>query len=64
MKDECAGKNIKKFVGLRAKLYAIKMDEGKESKKCKGTKKNVVKKEITFDDYVECLFSRKVKQER
>ena len=35
------------------------MDEGKESKKCKGTKENVTEKEISFEDYVECLFSRK-----
>ena len=27
------------------------------TKKCKGIKKNVVKKGINFEDYVECLFS-------
>ena len=27
------------------------------TKKCKGIKKNVVKKGITFEDYVKCLFS-------
>ena len=57
MKDEIAGKSISKFVGLRSKLYAVKMDEGKETKKCKGTKKNIVKQEISFKDYVDCLFS-------
>ncbi len=30
---------------------------GKEEKKCKGVKRNVVKNEITFEDYKECLFS-------
>ena len=39
-KDEVAGRNIEEFVGLRAKLYSYKMFEGKESKKCKGVKKN------------------------
>ena len=28
-----------------------------EVRKCKGVKKNVVKREIIFDDYVRCLFS-------
>ena len=35
------------------------MFEGKEEKKCKGIKKAVKKKQISFDDYVECLFSKK-----
>ena len=30
MKDEAAGKNIVEFVGLRPKLYSLKMEEGKE----------------------------------
>ena len=35
------------------------MFEGKESKKCKGVKKSVVKKSITHEDYKKCLFTRK-----
>ena len=35
------------------------MFEGKEEKKCKGVKKAVIKKYISFDDYEECLFSKK-----
>ena len=57
MKDEAGGKIIEEFVGLRAKLYSYKMFEGKEEKKCKGIKKAVIKKQISFDDYKECLFS-------
>ena len=57
MKDEAGGKIIEEFVGLRAKLYSYKMFEGKAEKKCKGIKKVVVKKQISFDDYKECLFS-------
>ena len=30
-----------------------------EDKKCKGVTKNVTKRSIQFDDYRECLFSRK-----
>ena len=54
-KDEAAGKIIKEFVGLRAKLYSYKMDEGGESKKCKGVKKQVVATSITHEDYKTCL---------
>ena len=49
-KDEAAGKQIIHFTGLRAKLYCYKID-GKEQKKCKGVKKYVVKKGISFEDY-------------
>ena len=55
-KDECGGKIMHEFVGLRAKLYSYKMYEGHETKKCKGVKSSVVKKEITFKDYKDCLF--------
>ena len=58
MKDEAGGKIIEEFVGLRSKLYSYKMFEGKEEKKCKGIKKVVVKKQISFEDYKECLLSK------
>ena len=58
MKDEAGGKIIEEFVGLRAKLYSYKMFEGKEEKKCKGIKKVVIKKQISFEDYKECLLSK------
>ena len=62
MKDEAGGKQITEFVGLRSKLYAYKMDSGKEDKKCKGVKKGVVKKEITLEDYKDCLFTKEKQQ--
>jgi len=50
-KDEAGGRQIEEFVGLRAKLYSYKMfDDGVDHKKCKGVKKNVVKKSITHED--------------
>ena len=54
-KDEVAGRQITKFVGLRPKLYSFKIEESNTNKKCKGIKKNVVKKGIDFEDYVDCL---------
>ena len=58
-KDEAGGKQIVEFIGLRAKLYSYKMLDGSEDKKCKGVAKNVTKSSIQFDDYRECLLSRK-----
>ncbi len=67
MKDECGGNDILEFVGLRPKSYAYEVNRVKDNngnwkynaqeKKCKGVKKCVIKKEITIDDYKECLFS-------
>ena len=59
LKDEVAGKQMTCFVGLRPKLYSFRIEEDKEVRKCKGIKKNVVKKKLDFDDYVQCLFSGK-----
>ena len=59
MKDEAAGKILNEFVGLRAKLYSFKMDEGKENKRCKGIKKGVVKRTIRHNDYLTCLITGK-----
>ncbi len=56
-KDECGGKFIIEFVGLKAKSYSIEMADGKTEKKCKGVKKYVVKNHITHEDYKESLFS-------
>ena len=54
-KDECPSGAIQKFVGLRAKMYALKLKCGKSIKKLKGINKNVIKNSICFEDYVNCL---------
>ena len=68
MKDEAAGDYILEFVGLRSKAYAYLQetwDEKKkafvvdEHKKCKGVKKCVVKRNMMFHHYVDCLDSHK-----
>ena len=51
-KDEVAGQQITHFVGLRPKLYSFKVEDQNATKKCKGIKKNVVKKGVNFEDYV------------
>ena len=59
MKDEVAGKIIKEFVGLRSKLYSFVMDDGGETKKCKGIKKQVVERSIRHEHYKTCLTTGK-----
>ena len=58
-KDEAAGKPILEFVGLKSKMYSYKIGE-EEYKKAKGVKKNVVKKEIKHQDYLDVLFNEKI----
>ena len=50
MKDELGGEIMAEFVTLRPKMYTHKMGLA-ESKKCKGIKKCVVLKMISFEDY-------------
>ena len=54
MKDEWDGKVMKEFISLRPKMYSYRVGED-EPKKCKGIKKCVVKKTISFEDYKRCL---------
>ena len=56
MKDELGGKIMTDFVALRPNLYSYRGLDSSEDKKCKGIKKCVVKKTLTFEDYKTCLF--------
>ena len=49
------GEIMRECISLRPKIYSYKVGKS-EPKKCKGIKKCVVKKTITFDDYKRCLF--------
>ena len=55
MKDELGGRTMTKFVGLRAKTYSYLIDDGSEDKKAKGTKKCVIKENLKFENYKNCL---------
>jgi len=59
MKDECAGTPIAEYMGLRPKMYSILKVDEKNIKKAKGVKKNVVKKQITHEQYKETLSGAK-----
>ena len=60
VKDELGGKIMKEFVALRSKTYAHLMDDDSEKKKAKGTKKCVIKRELMFENYKDCLFNGEV----
>ena len=57
-KDELEGKIIK-VIAIRPKAYAYVKDDGIEHKKAKGTKKCIIKREIMFENYVDCLLNNK-----
>ena len=65
MKDELGGTIMTDFIALRPKLYSYRVLDGvealgpsfMENKKCKGIKKCVIKKTLTFEDYKACLFN-------
>ena len=43
------------FCALRAKAYVYKLDDDIEKKRAKSTKKCVVKRELTFRNYIDSL---------
>ena len=58
-KDEAAGVPISEFVGLRSKMYSYIKDNQQGSKTAKGIKKNVIKNNITHENYRDTLFNNK-----
>ena len=59
-KDELGGRIMNEFCALRAKTYSYLMDDNSEVKKSKGTKKCVIKRELMFENYKDCLFNGEV----
>ena len=55
MKDECNGRIMTEFVGLRSKMYSVRVEGQDRMKKAKGVKASVVRTTIDFDDYLVCL---------
>ena len=51
---------MKEFCILRAKTYSYLIDDDNKVKKSKGTKKCIIKKELRFKNYKDCLLNDKV----
>ena len=63
MKDKLGRKIMTEFVALRPKTYSYlkKSKEIKEEdKKAKRTKKCVIKRKLTFNDYKDCLLNNEI----
>ena len=58
-KDELGGKIMKEFCTLRDKTYAYLLDDDKDMKKAKGTKRCIVKRRLMFENYRDSLFNNK-----
>ena len=58
-KDEAAGVPICEFVGLRSKMYSYIKEDLKVAKTAKGIKKNIIKNNITHENYRGVLFNNK-----
>ena len=53
------GKIIIEVITLRPKIYAYLEDDGNDHKKAKGTKKCVIKQELMFQNFKDCLSNNK-----
>ena len=54
-KDETQGIPICEFIGLRSKMYSIKLDDDSEKKTAKGIVRNVIKNHLKHDNYKHIL---------
>ena len=50
-KDETQGIPIREFIGLRSKMYSIKLDDDGEKKTTKGIVSNVIKNHLKHENY-------------
>ena len=51
---------MKEFCALRAKPYSYLMNDDREVKKSKRTKKCIIKRELMFENYIGCLRNDKI----
>ena len=56
-KDESNFIPICEFIGLRSKMYSYIKDNNQVGKTAKGIKKNIIKKDITHENYKKVLFN-------
>ena len=54
-KDETQGIPICEFIGLRSKMYSVKLDDDSEKKTAKGIVRNVIKNQLKHAQYKHIL---------
>ena len=59
MKYELGDKIMTTFVGLRAETYSYLTDDSSEDKRAKDKKKCVIKRNLKFENYKNCLEANK-----
>jgi hypothetical protein len=57
-KDECKGVAAAQFVGLRSKMYSLRVGPNDIKQTAKGVKRSFVKKHVTHEMYLHTLQSR------
>ena len=57
MKNEVPQGEIAEFVALRPKSYAFRTSNNVVVKKSKGVKRNVLERDISFNDFKDCLMN-------
>ena len=63
IKDELGGQIMNEIVGLRAKTYNYLKENNDEDKQVKSTEKSVIKKQLKFQDYENCLEAAQIKNQ-
>ena len=54
-KDETCGVPIEEFIGLRSKMYSLKLYDGKEKKTAKGVLKHIIENNLKHIEYKKVL---------
>ncbi|XP_025018370.1 uncharacterized protein LOC112539813 [Tetranychus urticae] len=62
LKDEMAGKQISEFIGIKPKLYALRICE-EVIKRARGVPRPILKNRITFQDYLDCLYNHDTRRD-
>ena len=57
MKDECNGRIVTEFIGLRSKMYCVGIENNKFVRKANGVKSNVMQNTINDSHYRDCLLN-------
>lgn len=52
------GVPVRQFMGLRPKMYSLLLSSGEEKKTAKGVSKSMIKNQLKYSMYRDCLFNK------